>query len=152
MERLYFAYGSNMSSRRLTARIDGARALGAARIPHSRLVFDKPGRDGSAKANLAPDPGLGRWVWGVVWSVSGLALDTLDRFEPGYDRLERRVLFADGRERAAATYVWRGDPVLAAPAAWYLEHLLAGAREHALPPAWRALLGEAHRGARASRR
>lgn len=137
-----------MSSRRLAARVGGARVLGAARMADARLRFDKPGGDGTGKANLVPDRSA--WTWGVVWSVSGPVLDALDRFEPGYDRIERSVRFADGRERLAAVYVWSGTPRELAPAAWYVRHLLTGAREHGLPASWRALLEEALRGARAT--
>jgi gamma-glutamylcyclotransferase (GGCT)/AIG2-like uncharacterized protein YtfP len=150
VERLYFAYGSNMSSPRLAARIPGTRALGAARLSHVRLAFDKPGADGTGKANLVPAPR--GWVWGVVWTLSGMALDSLDRFEPGYARVERIVRFRDGRERSATTYVWSGPSLERPPAAWYVGHLVQGAREHALPHHWRAHLAEALRGARAGRR
>ena len=149
MERLYFAYGSNMSSPRLAARIPGARALGGAHLAHVRLAFDKPGADGTGKANLVTAPGAG--VWGVVWTLSGMALDSLDRFEPGYVREERVVRLRGGRERMAATYVWSGPSVERPPAAWYVRHLVQGAREHALPGHWRTRLAEALRGARAGR-
>jgi hypothetical protein len=56
---LYFAYGSNMSAPRLRARTPSAEPIGAAKLPGFRLVFDKWGRDDSAKADCehtdAPD-------------------------------------------------------------------------------------------------
>lgn len=150
MERLYFAYGSNMSSPRLRARVGGARPLGVARLADHALAFDKRGRDGTGKANVVGSPG--RWTWGVVWSLSGPALDDLDRFEPGYRRMECPVHLTFGRVRTASTYLRIGAPSDLAPAAWYVQHILAGAREHRLPAHWCALLEEALRGARASRR
>ncbi len=64
---LYFAYGSNMTSARLRARIPSARSVGAARIDGRRLVCNKRGRDGSGKANLCASPG--GEAWGVVYEV-----------------------------------------------------------------------------------
>src|SRR5262245_27641139 len=89
MQRLYFAYGSNLSSRRLEERVPGARARGRARLAGYRLVADKPGRDGSAKVNIAPDPaGL---VWGALFEVEASDLAHLDRHEGGYERFEVSV-------------------------------------------------------------
>ena len=48
----YFAYGSNLSLARLRERIGIALPLGVAELPDYRLVCDKRGADGSAKANL----------------------------------------------------------------------------------------------------
>src|SRR5262245_37446810 len=41
MQALYFAYGSNLASRRLLRRVPGARARGRARLAGFRLVADK---------------------------------------------------------------------------------------------------------------
>ena len=62
MTLVYFAYGSNLHSGRLRSRAPGAQALGAARLRGVRLVCNKLGRDGTAKANLEPAPSS--HVWG----------------------------------------------------------------------------------------
>ena len=54
MSDLYFAYGSNMSSARLAARLGPTRCLGRAVLDHFALAWNKPGLDGSGKANLRP--------------------------------------------------------------------------------------------------
>ena len=50
MHALYFAYGSNLSSPRLRARVPSARPEGVARLEGQRLALDKPGRDGTARS------------------------------------------------------------------------------------------------------
>jgi hypothetical protein len=86
---VYFAYGSNLSQRRLRERIGAASPLGIARLTDYRLVCDKLGADGSAKANLSPAPG--GVVLGASYRVTEAALAILDGFEGGYDRVTLRV-------------------------------------------------------------
>ncbi len=134
----YFAYGSNMSSRRLRARAPSARALGAGRFPGRRLVFDKRGRDGSAKANLRE--AADAEVWGVVYEIAAGEWDELDRAEDGYERVAVKVIGPGGERLSAETYVgWAltTDPV---PFDWYCALVLEGAREHGLPEAYVAEL------------
>ncbi|MCS5636937.1 MAG: gamma-glutamylcyclotransferase [Myxococcota bacterium] len=132
MRDLYFAYGSNLSFRRLAERIPSPESLGAGRLADYRLVFNKPSADGSAKANLLPSPG--EEAWGVLWSISSEAWPVLDGFEPGYARTPCRVRDAAGQARAASVYLWPGEGREEAPYDWYLEYLLEGARENTLPP------------------
>ncbi len=127
----YFAYGSNMSSRCMRERAPSARALGAALLSGRRLVFDKRGRDGSAKANLSQtDDGE---VWGVVWEIEAAEWIDLDSVEGGYERVSVEVVRSGGERLVADTYVgWAltPDPT---PFDWYRGLLLEGAREHGLP-------------------
>jgi gamma-glutamylcyclotransferase (GGCT)/AIG2-like uncharacterized protein YtfP len=136
MQALYFAYGSNMARRRIGERAPGARARGRARLGGFRLVADKPGRDGSAKLNVVPD--AEGFVWGALWELAPPDLARLDRHERGYERREVTV-DSDAGAIAATTYVsrLRGEPGLDRG---YKEFVLAGAREHGLPPEWIALL------------
>ncbi len=48
---LCFSYGSNMSQRRLKARVPSARFIAVAELPAHRLRFHKSAGDGSAKCN-----------------------------------------------------------------------------------------------------
>jgi len=137
---LYFAYGSNMSTARLQARVAGARPLGRAFVDDWRLVFDKPGRDGTGKANLASLAGAR--TWGVLFEIPAPAWTVLDGFEPGYERCAFRFERRETRAREAHAYVYppasRVSEARAAtnpPSEEYLEHVLAGAREHGLPRA-----------------
>ena len=131
MHELYFAYGSNLSSRRLGERISGARALAAAQLDDYRLVFNKPSRDGSGKANLIP--AKDHRAWGVIWSIPADTWSILDQFEPGYARDACRVRDEAGGWHSAQVYLWLTPSPEQAPFASYLNHIREGALEHALP-------------------
>ena len=130
---VYFAYGSNMSSARLLARVSGAAALGRAHVSGWSLRFNKRGRDGTGKANLVPAPGA--LCWGVAWTLPDDAWPRLDRFEPGYERHTFRLQRSAGDEIDAQAYLHACPPAAPsiAPSDTYLDHLLNGALEHDLP-------------------
>jgi len=130
-ESFYFAYGSNMSSTRLRERVPGARSLGAARLLDMRLCFNKLGRDGSGKANLVAAPGsIG---WGVVFAIAQPDFSVLDRFERGYERKIAQVETLRGEPTRVQTYLAPASAPDLTPHAWYVEHLIEGAREHGHP-------------------
>ncbi len=137
MQSLYFAYGSNLTSSRLVARVASAAVVAPARLPGLRLTTDKRGRDGSGKANLTREPG--GEVWGVVYRIRDEHWPALDACERGYDRLRVGVLTATARLEAwtYASSSLTEDPV---PFSWYKRLIVEGAREHGLPAAWVALL------------
>lgn len=134
---LVFAYGSNMHPERMLVRVPGATARGAGRLRGQRVVLNKRGADGSAKANLAADPeGV---VWGVLWEVDPADRETLDRFEGGYERVRVTVEAGDGCLEAE-TYVSQRLADGALPYDWYLEHIVRGARAFGFPEAYVAHL------------
>ena len=104
----YFAYGSNMSSHRLLARVPGAVAAGCVALHAHRLAFVRGEvNDGSGKCNVCPSEREGARVHGVLWRLDDEGYATLDRIEGGgygYRRVEVEVHGAVGRQRAA-TYV-----------------------------------------------
>jgi gamma-glutamylcyclotransferase (GGCT)/AIG2-like uncharacterized protein YtfP len=128
---LVFAYGSNMHPERMRARVPAAVARGRARLDGHRLVFDKHGADGSAKANLVPDPGSA--VWGVVWELATPDLARLDPYEGGYERVRVSAEADDGSRWEVEVYVSERRTDDPRPFDWYLEHVLRGARVHGLP-------------------
>jgi len=142
MASAYFAYGSNMSTTRLLERVPRAIPIGAARLAGFELIFDKPSRDGSAKANIVPV--RSGCVWGVLWTIPTHAWPRLDRFEPDYARVACEPVRGVGETVAGETYVYSGPKTRAAPFRWYVAHLLAGAEEHALPEAYRRRLVDLH--------
>jgi gamma-glutamylcyclotransferase (GGCT)/AIG2-like uncharacterized protein YtfP len=128
---LYFAYGSNMLSRRMCARVPSARAVGTAWVDGHRLSLGKPGRDGSGKATLVADPDAR--VWGVLYAIDPAHWKRLDGFEPGYTRTALVVTTRSHERMRASTYVappTASDPVAFA---WYKRFIVDGAREHGLP-------------------
>jgi len=137
---LVFAYGSNMDPERMRARVPGALSRGRARLPGHRLVIDKRGRDGSAKANLRPEAEAR--VWGVLWEIVAADLAALDGHEAGYERVTVSVERETGPVEA---HTYRSDRLAAGalPFPWYLDHIVRGARAHGLPDeyvAWLASL------------
>lgn len=138
MRLLYFAYGSNLSSARLRARLEEVEVLGPAVLREHRLALDKRGHDGSAKANVVPHPG--EEVWGVVYELAVAHADALDRFEGGYERVGVEVHHAERGPLDVVTYRSELRVEGWLPFAWYRAHLVEGAREHGLPPDWIARL------------
>lgn len=136
---VYFSYGSNMSRRRLEARVRLVGAAVVASLPAHRLAFHKYGRDGSAKCDIQYTADQADRVVGVLFNLSAPAGPVLDKCEGlgnGYQRkqVQVQVLAPDDVPIPAMTYyATRIDPSLK-PFKWYLAHVLAGAREHGLPP------------------
>jgi gamma-glutamylcyclotransferase len=131
---LYFAYGSNMMTARLTARCPSATPRGVAFAQDHRLTFWKKGRDGSGKGHLAASPGLSQP--GVLFTLSTDDLIALDRFEGagyGYRRADDFIVrLKDTSEiTQAATYIATDLDETLQPYDWYLALIVAGAREHA---------------------
>jgi gamma-glutamylcyclotransferase len=139
MGDLYFAYGSNMSRARLAARIHAPEFVCVARFRGWRLVFNKPGRDGSGKANLVPHEDA--QAFGIIWRIAATDWPSLDAFEPGYERHRVDVHDEGGALHGVHAYLHPARGAALTPHAWYVEHLLEGAREHGLPE---ALLTELH--------
>jgi hypothetical protein len=116
----------------------GAEFLSArpAVLRDHRLAFDKAGRDGTGRANVAR--ALGGQVHGVLYEVMPEGLETLKLFESGYDLVD--VLVECGRLDGgvevlpAKTFVARADRRTdAPPARSYVATILEGMRQHGLP-------------------
>ena len=139
---LYFAYGSNLCSARLTARVGPLRVGGRAWLPGHEHRFSKHGRDGTGKGNVEPHPT--RLVHGVLYHLTDAQLRTLDAFEGGYRRVECLVLQADGARLHAVTFVALAPGAAPPPSLAYLDHYRRGFLEHDLPRAYaHALLRDA---------
>jgi len=119
-----------MRTARLAARIEEPVPLGAAWLRDHQLRFNKPGADGTGKANVIP--AAGGTVWGVVFEIATCDLERLDHFEPCYVRRELIVHGAHQHLQAEA-YVFEPPAPDLPPTGEYLAHLIAGAREHRLP-------------------
>ena len=131
----YFAYGSNLLASRMQGRVPTARCAGRAWLPEHRLVFDKHGRDGSAKANLRREPGAR--VWGVIWEIAAADWERLDRFESGYARVVVE-LRGEGAGAPIRAQTYQSEQRIAdeRPLAPYLRLIVEGARAQGLPAAW----------------
>jgi gamma-glutamylcyclotransferase len=138
---LYFAYGSNMLSRRLRAadRAPSARPLAVARLSQHRLSFDKlSDRDGSGKCDAEHSGQLTDCVIGVVYRIDAceqVALDLVEGVGIGYRRCEIEVDSDVARLRCRTYLATLKQPGLR-PFDWYKALVVAGAREHGLPVAY----------------
>jgi hypothetical protein len=137
--QLYFAYGSNMSSARMTVedRAPDARVVAVGNLSGYALRFHKRGRDGSGKCDAFETGNAADRVWGVVYEITARDERRLDRVEGlgvGYDK--RQVDVVVGSEAwLCVTYVARAshiEPSLQ-PLAWYLDWVIDGALENELP-------------------
>lgn len=132
----YFAYGSNMSSKRLRARTESARPIGVFSLPGFALRFHKVGKDGSGKCDAFHTGDSADRVVGVLYDLDPADEAPLDRVEGlgwGYRKEQVEVEGPRGDIESAFTYcAIRIDRSLR-PYSWYLEHVLAGAREAGLP-------------------
>jgi len=138
MTVLYFAYGSNMSTERMSSRASSAKTVGRARIPDKRLVYNKRSKDGSGRANLVDSPG--DEVWGVLYEVETDQLVALDRTEGGYERQEVSVITEQGQTIQAVVYISDQLTDTPIPYDWYKQLIVSGAREHQLPEHYIELL------------
>ena len=132
---VYFAYGSNMSTRRLCDRAPSAKPLGIGQLSEHQLVFHKIGRDGSAKCDIHETGRASDLVWGVLFEISIDERYLLDRAEGlgyGYEYKTVRVKSSETIVEAGAYYATRIDASLR-PFDWYWNFVLKGAEEHGLP-------------------
>lgn len=132
-DRLYFAYGSNMSSARLRSRLPQALKIGTAELIGYELIFNKVGQDGSAKANARRTGNERDVIWGVIYELPEDGLAKLDEIEgDGYQRRTLAVYKKHQRLEVQSFIASRTDDNLL-PFAWYVQHVLSGAMENNLP-------------------
>jgi len=132
---LCFSYGSNMSQRRLQARVPSARFVTVAELPAHRLRFHKSAGDGSAKCDAEETGNPDDRVMGVVYEIDDTEKPDLDRHEAlgfGYDEKRVELITGEGTLQAWVYYATQINDSLK-PFHWYKDHVLIGARENGLP-------------------
>jgi gamma-glutamylcyclotransferase (GGCT)/AIG2-like uncharacterized protein YtfP len=131
----YFAYGSNMLTRRLAARTPSATVVTTGYVDGYRLAFDKVSTDGSGKCDIERTGNSSDRVYGVLFSIAESEADALDDAEGlghGYRKGEVQVVTPHGTSQALAYFATRKDTRLI-PYHWYKDLVVQGAIEHALP-------------------
>lgn len=135
---LCFSYGSNMSSRRLAARIP-ARFVTTAVLPAYRLAFHQRSGDGSGKCDIVPASEQAA-VYGVVWEVAEQHKPALDDFEGlGHAYSQTWLTVEDlhsGQQLAVQAYTGLVTCHWVQPYTWYKQHVVSGAQEHRLPASY----------------
>lgn len=105
----YFAYGSNLSRKQMSARCPDSEPRFIATLPNHRLIFtgwSRQWRGGVASIK----PLQGEKVVGAVYEVSERDLRLLDKFEgypANYDRVTKRVITESDQWLEVVTYVKR---------------------------------------------
>ncbi len=134
---IYFSYGSNMSTKRLQARVPSARKMGTGILFLHELKFHKLSHiDGSAKCDVSKTGNPDHFVHGVLFDIDSSEKEILDRIEGiecGYNIKDVDIRIAGGSIVKAFTYYATDIDAELLPYCWYLEHVIRGAREHSLP-------------------
>jgi len=136
---LYFAYGSNMLTRRLQQRTPSAVTVTTGYVEGRRLTFHKVGRDGSGKCDIETTNVKSDKVIGVLYRISLAEKDVLDKAEDlgnGYKEERITVHHMDGTASKATAYVAIKIEPEIHPFDWYKNIVAAGATEHGLPVAY----------------
>ncbi|MDK9557843.1 gamma-glutamylcyclotransferase family protein [Marinobacter sp. M216] len=142
----YFSYGSNMSIKRISARVPSAVFDTVAILNGHNLKFRKISRrDTSAKCDIAESSNETDIVWGVVFEIDHSGKAALDRVEGlgyGYEQKQVELVGTDGATFSAFTYYATDIDENLKPYTWYVEHVLRGARENDLPAGYIAFIEE----------
>lgn len=137
-----FAYGSDMLTARIMARVPSVRLLGSACLERFVLRWNKRSKSGSGKCSIEETGHRADVVWGVLHAFDGEGKRKLDEFEGlgcGYG--ERMVtVLAGGKPHRVWAYYATSIDVNVRPYDWYRDLVVAGAREHGLPPEYIASL------------
>lgn len=131
----YFAFGSNMLSARLRARVGEFPVGVTGEVAGHQLRFHKRSGDGSAKCDAYRTDSPGDVLHGVVYHISAAQQVLLDGFEgKGYAKTEVAV---NVNGELVAAYMYIADPDYVDPELvpyhWYKRLVMAGAEEFALP-------------------
>ncbi len=132
----YFAYGSNMSLARLQERVPNATFIGGFYLKGHQLKFHKSSDDGSGKCDTFATGNILDTVYGGLFEISQIEKQTLDKVEGlglGYEEKIVKVYNEALEEFEAITYYATKIKPSLKPYAWYLNHVVIGAREVKVP-------------------
>ena len=136
----YFAYGSNMLTRRLKApeRAPSAEFVDTGYIARRRLTFDKRSRDDSGKCDAEETGNEADRVYGVIFEIKCSQRRALDIAEGRGNGYELKTVEVIGKQRTvlAKTYIATRKQRGLRPYHWYKALVVAGAVEHDLPKSY----------------
>ncbi|MGA7540069.1 MAG: gamma-glutamylcyclotransferase family protein [Steroidobacteraceae bacterium] len=131
-----FADGSNMLTARIMARVPSVCLLESAVLERFLLRWNKRSKDGSAKCSIEETGHREDVVWGVLYGLHGEEkgkLNGLEGLGRGYGERVVTVL-AQGKPLRVSAYYATSIDLNIRPYDWYRDLIVAGAREHGLPP------------------
>ena len=138
---LYFAYGSNMLTERLRARVPSAKPVATARLLGWTLRFHKRSQDGSGKCNVVEASDESATVHGVLFEFTTDDVSALDAAEHRGNGYERRRVHPQTSNQAVEAFAYVAQPAYVddalRPYDWYRTIVMAGAYQHTLPPQYR---------------
>jgi len=144
MTLYYLAYGSNMSPRRLQARVPSAAPLTMVRLEGYKLCFHKRSRvDGSAKCDAWYSGNPEHAVYGLLYRMASQERTLLDRCEGlgrGYEIKSISLLIQENTPVEAFFYYATDIQQDLLPYDWYKQHVLRGAHYAGLPEEYLAAI------------
>ena len=124
----YFAYASNLSKKQMRERCPDSQPKFVATLPNYKLIFTGWSREWrGGKAALKSF--RGEKVRGAIYDVTEACLRQLDRYEPGYSRLNVTVFDEDNEPHQAVTYIKTGQLEESVPSKEYGEVIRQGFRD-----------------------
>ena len=137
---LYFAYGSNMSERRLRDRVPSAKVIGTGVLHNYCLTFHKLSKkDGSGKCTI--ECSESDKVYGVLFKIDKAEECKLDEVEGkgyGYKEIPVNIKIWDTGKTICGVKTYQATSASInselKPYSWYKQHVFVGAIEQKLPP------------------
>lgn len=130
----YFAYGSNLSSKRFKKRVPSGVFECIASLNGYKLKFHVKDEDDSAKSNAFKTGDPSDKLLGVVYDIEATEKNLLDRAEDlGNEYVETQVFVqTDEGDLEVFMYIAKPDLIDEAviPYTWYKEFIVQGAKEH----------------------
>jgi gamma-glutamylcyclotransferase len=116
----YFAYASNLSKKQMQTRCPESKPMFVAVLPNYKLIFSGWSREWhGGKATIKSF--RGEKVRGAIYDVTDACMRQLDKFEPGYTRLNVTVFNEDNEAVQAVTYIKAGQLEETQPSKEYAE-------------------------------
>jgi gamma-glutamylcyclotransferase (GGCT)/AIG2-like uncharacterized protein YtfP len=124
----YFAYASNLSKKQMQARCPESKPLFVAVLPNYKLIFSGWSRNWHGGVATIQSFRGGK-VRGAIYDVTDACMRQLDKFEPGYTRLNVTVFNEDNEAVQAVTYTKAGQLEETQPSKEYVEIMRQGYRD-----------------------
>ena len=131
---LYFAYGSNLSTKRISDRLGKIKIIQNYILRGYKLTFDAGLHNGFA--NIVYTGNIKDSVPGVIYQISKRQLRQLDIHEGVWNKCyERFYLTIDGLSEDVQVYISVNEKYRTSeyPRLYYIEYLLIGYKEHGIP-------------------
>ncbi|MBF0226054.1 MAG: gamma-glutamylcyclotransferase [Desulfobacterales bacterium] len=133
-DQFVIAYGSNMSSKRLSDRVGKLDEYKKGYIEGFKLVFNKKSDDKNTSYANIKYTGKDKCPC-IAWKLSRAQVETLDGFEEvpsHYLRITVPMQEQNGRELIAQVYIASPDSIAERiqPEEWYLKHIQDGYKEN----------------------